>query len=75
MGLLLRLLNHGQLVVAGKRNESLAKYYLGWWVRLMIIAFIIIQGFHLYWLYPECYSAWFEEYFIDAYTDPLSPRP
>jgi hypothetical protein len=65
MGLLLRLLNHGQLVVAGKRNESLAKYYLGWWVRLMIIAFIVIQGFHLYWLWPECYNNWWDSYFVE----------
>ena len=48
MGLLVRMLNHRKLVVAGQPGSPLVRRLLGLWLRLMLIAFIIIQGFHLY---------------------------
>jgi len=65
MGLLLRLVNHGKLVVAGQPCASTAKRLLGLWRRLMIIAFIIIQGFHLYWLWPYTYNEWWAAYWVE----------
>ena len=52
MGALRLLLNHHQPVEPWGTSPYTAKGLLGLWVRLMLIAFIIIQGFHLYWIYP-----------------------
>jgi hypothetical protein len=65
MGLLLRVLNHRRLVVAGQSGSPLVRRLLGVWVRAMIIAFIVIQGFSLHWLWPYAYNQWWDAYFIE----------
>ena len=65
MGALLRVFNHGRLVLPGNPGRSIVKGLLSVWVRLMIIAFIIIQGFSLYWLWPYCYNRWWDAYFVE----------
>jgi hypothetical protein len=65
MGLLLRMVNHHRLVVAGHSGRGVITWVLSHWVRGMIIVFIIIQGFHLYWLWPDCYNVWWNDYFVE----------
>jgi hypothetical protein len=65
MGLLLRVINHGRLVVAGSPSRGWLQKVFGWYLRMMILAFIIIHGFHLHWLWPDCYNAWWNDYFVE----------
>jgi len=65
MGALRLLLNHHQPVEPGGTSSYTAKGLFGLWVRWMLIAFIIIQGFHLYWIYPYVYSDWWNAYFVE----------
>lgn len=65
MGLALRALNHGRLVVPGEPSRPLHLRLLGTWVQLMIITFIIVQGFGLHGLYPSDYQEWWDSYFLE----------
>lgn len=65
MGGLRLLLNHHRVAALDGESPYTAMNLLGLWVRLMLIAFIIIQGFHLYWIWPDTYNTWWAAYFIE----------